>query len=301
MPPADVPTLAERIAARETLLADGAIGTMLFEMGLEPGVCLESIALTRPELLHGIAQQYLDAGSDIVETNTFGATSLKLSLYGLDDRTEEINREAVAAVRSVVGDRAYVGGCCGPTGRILEPYGDTKPGDVYESYCRQMSVLVDSGVDCLVIETMSDLTEAKLAVRAAKDVSPATPVTATMTFDATLRGFFTIMGVTIADAASGLTEAGADVVGSNCGNGVDNMVKIAREFRTHTDRPLIIQSNAGLPETAGGKTVYRETPAFMAERVEDLLDLGVSIIGGCCGTSPAHISAFRKAIDAALP
>jgi 5-methyltetrahydrofolate--homocysteine methyltransferase len=290
---------ADRIAAGETLVCDGATGTMLFEMGLEPGACPEAIALTRRELLDDIATQYLQAGADIVETCTFGASPLKLAQYNLDARTEEINRAAVEAVRRVVGGRAYVGASVGPSGKILQPYGDVSETQVYGSYRRQLEALVAAGIDCVLIETMLDINEARLAIRAAKDVSADIPVTATMTFDATPRGFFTIMGTDVAGAVSGLVDAGADVVGSNCGNGIEKMVEIARVFRDATDHPLIIQSNAGLPETVGGKVVYRETPEFMSERVEQLLELGVAIIGGCCGTTPDHIKAFRALVDGA--
>ncbi len=289
--------LLERLTEGEILVADGAMGTMLFARGLESGQCPESINLDRPVLLEEIAGLYLNAGADICETNTFGASPLKLAQYGLQDRMEEINNSAVRAVRRVVGDRAYVAGCCGPSGNILTPYGDTDPEDVYDSYIRQMEVLVRAGVDCVCIETMIDLMEAKLAVKAVKDVSPAMPVTATMTFDSTPKGFYTIMGISIEKAASGLQEAGADVVGSNCGNGIENMVEIARDFRQCTDLPIIIQSNAGLPETKGGIPVYGETPAFMADKARELLALGVSIIGGCCGTTPQHTAAIRQMVD----
>lgn len=290
---------ADRIAAGETLVCDGATGTMLFEMGLAPGACPEALALSRRELLEDLARLYLNGGADIVETCTFGASPLKLAQYDLDVKTEAINREAVSAVRAVVGDQAYVGGSVGPSGKILQPYGDVSEEQVYDSYRRQMESLIGAGIDCLLVETMLDITEAKLAIKAARDVSTDLPVTATMTFDATPRGFYTIMGVDVAAAVSGLVEAGADVIGSNCGNGIEKMVEIARAFRDTTDHPLIIQSNAGLPETENGKVVYRETPAFMAERVEQLLEIGVSIVGGCCGTTPEHVTAFRAVVDGA--
>jgi 5-methyltetrahydrofolate--homocysteine methyltransferase len=268
-------------------------------MGLEPGGCPEAVALSRRELLENIARQYFEAGAEIVETCTFGASPLKLSQYDLDDKTEEINHEAVRAVRAVVGNQAYVGGSVGPSSKILEPYGDVSEAQVSESYHHQAEALVSAGVDCVVVETMLDINEAKLAIKAVKDVSPNLPVTATMTFDATPRGFYTIMGVDVAAAAGGLLEAGADVIGSNCGNGVEKMVEIARAFRDVTDCPMIIQSNAGLPEIVNGKVVYSESPEFMAERVKDLLQIGVSIVGGCCGTTPEHIRAFRAVVNRA--
>jgi 5-methyltetrahydrofolate--homocysteine methyltransferase len=289
--------LLDRITDGEVLVADGAMGTMLIARGLPAGACPEEWNLTRPEVLEEIASLYLKAGAEIITANTFGASPMKLEPYGLADRTEEINGAGVAAARRAVGDRAYVLGDVGPSGRLLEPYGDADPDEVYESFKRQARALVSAGVDVIFVETMMDLNEATLAVKAIKAVSPDVPVAATMTFDETPGGFYTIMGVSVEDAAGGLAAAGADVVGSNCGNGIENMVKIAREFRACTDLPLIIQSNAGLPATVVGELVYPETPEFMAARVKDFLDGGVSIIGGCCGTTPEHIRAIRAAVD----
>jgi len=290
-------SLLKRLKDGEILVADGAMGTMLMDFGLKPGDPPESFNLTRLEVLEEIAGLYLDAGADIIQTNTFGASPLKLAFYSLEDKTEEINRNAVLAVRKVVGDRAYVSASCGPSGRLLKPYGDTEAEEIYNSFERQMKALISAGVDAICIETMTDLKEATLAIKAAKTVSPSTPVMATMTFDPTPKGFYTVMGVSIEDAAQGLKEAGADIIGSNCGNGIENMVRIAREFREYSSLPLIIQSNAGIPEIRGNTTVYPETPEFMAEKAKELVLSGVSIIGGCCGTTPDHIRAIRKMVD----
>jgi 5-methyltetrahydrofolate--homocysteine methyltransferase len=289
--------LDQRLASGEILVADGAMGTLLFERGLDPGACPESITLAHPEVLEEIARLYLEAGADIIGTNTFGGCPLKLAAYGLADSTNEINTRAVTAVRNAVEDRAYVAGSVGPCGKLLTPYGDAKPEEVYGSFLRQVESLIAAGVDCICVETMIDLTEAKLAVRAVKDVSPRTPVTASMTFDATPNGFFTIMGVSVADAVAGLTEVGADAIGSNCGNGSEKMVEIARTFRSVSQLPLTIQPNAGLPHITNGKAVYDETPTFMAEQARALISIGVSIIGGCCGTTPEHVATLRAMID----
>ncbi len=288
----------ERLGAGETLCGDGAWGTQLMARGLAPGDCPESMNLTKPEVLVEVAGLYLDAGADLVTTNTFGGSPLNLGSFGLDDRAEEINRAAVKALELVTRDRAYISASVGPTGKLLEPYGDTASEVVAEAFARQIGALIDAGADLVCIETMIDLREAELAVRAARSLSTDIPLVATMTFDATPRGFFTTMGTTIEQACATLIEAGADIVGSNCGNGIDKMIEIAREFMTHASVPVIIQSNAGLPENRDGELVYPESPEYMAERVGLLIDLGVGIIGGCCGTTPDHIRAIRAAIDA---
>lgn len=289
--------ILERIKAGEVLVADGAMGTMLFERGINISWCPERVNLSQKEIIEEIARLYFEAGAEIIQTNTFGASPLKLATYSLDDRTEEIIRNGVDAVRKVVRDRAYVSGSCGPSGKVLKPYGESDPQDVYSSFERQMKAFAEAGVDVICVETMTDLTEATLAVKAARSAAPSIPVMATMTFDPTPRGFYTIMGVDIRTAAAELEKAGADIIGSNCGNGVEKMVEIAQGFKMCTTLPLIIQSNAGLPEMIDGRPVYRETPAFMAEKAADLVNSGVSIVGGCCGTTPKHIKAIRRVVD----
>ncbi|MCX6843387.1 MAG: homocysteine S-methyltransferase family protein [candidate division WOR-3 bacterium] len=289
--------LLERIRQGDVLLADGAMGTLLLGAGLKPGGCPESLNLDRPELLEEIARNYFNAGAEIIQTNTFGAAALKLAAYGLAEQTEEINRGAVQAVRRAIGDKAYVCACCGPSGKLLKPYGDTDPEVIAQSFERQLRALVKAGIDAVNFETMIDLSEAEIAVKAARSVASKLTVVATMTFQPTRRGLFTIMGNTVPEAARRLTAAGADVVGSNCGNGIELMVEIAREFRKAGTMPVSIRPNAGIPQLVAGRPVYPETPEFMAARIPDLVRAGVSIIGGCCGTTPEHIQAFRAALD----
>jgi 5-methyltetrahydrofolate--homocysteine methyltransferase len=292
--------LLDRVRRGEILLGDGAMGTLLIERGLQLGQCPEALVLERPEILTEIGSLYLQAGAEILTTNTFGGSPLKLRSYSLDEDTEKINRRAVTVLRDVAEDRAYVAACVGPSGAILEPYGDTDESVVYESFERQIRAQATAGADTIYIETMTDLREASLAVKAAKHVAPELPVVATMTFDPTPRGYFTIMGVSIAQAATGLEEVGADIIGSNCGNGIANMIEIAREFKQRSRLPIIIQANAGLPEHRAGQLVYPETPEFVAERVPELIELGVALIGGCCGTTPDHIRAMRNTLDEGL-
>lgn len=290
--------LIDELRSGTILVADGAMGTMLMERGLKQGEPPELFNLTRTHILEEIARLYLDAGADIIQTNTFGASPLKLSSYSLGNRVEEINRNAVLAVRKVVEDHAYISGSCGPTGRFLKPYGDIESEEMYNAFEKQIDTLISSGVDIICIETMIDLREATLAIKAAKTISPSTPVIATMTFDHTPKGFYTIMGVSTEAAVKGLDKAGADIIGSNCGNGIENMIKIAQEYKNYSRLPLIIQSNAGIPAVKGDKAVYPETSEFMAEKAKELIRIGVAIIGGCCGTTPEHISAIRKVVDA---
>ncbi len=289
--------ILERIQNGDVLVADGAMGTMLMEHGLKPGDPPESFNLTHTEILKKIASLYLKAGAEIIQTNTFGGSPLKLAMYSLDDKTEEINKNAVLAVNEAIGEHAYVSGSCGPSGRLLKPYGDVEEEEMYNNFERQIKALIKGGIDIICVETMTDLTEATQAIKAAKTVSSSTPVMATMTFDPTPKGFYTIMGISIEQAVKGLENAGADIIGSNCGNGIENMVKIAREFRAYSTLPLIIQSNAGLPEIKGNKTIYPETPEFMAEKAKELVSIGVSIIGGCCGTTPEHIRVLCEMLN----
>jgi 5-methyltetrahydrofolate--homocysteine methyltransferase len=288
--------LLERVRAGEILVADGAMGTMLMAQGLKPGEPPESLNLTKPAALESVAKAYLEAGAEIIQTNTFGGSPLKLSLHGLDKKTEEINQNAVGAVKRAVANNAYVSGSCGPSGKLLKPYGDTDSHAMYESFEQQIAVLIEAGVDILCVETMTDLSEAILAVKAAKRLDATVPVMATMTFDPTPKGFYTVMGVNVEQAAKGLEDAGADIVGSNCGNGIENMIKIAKEFKSLSTLPIIIQSNAGIPEMKGTETIYPETPEFMGEKAKELARVGVSIIGGCCGTTPEHIKSIRKEV-----
>lgn len=290
-------SILSRVGRGYPLVADGASGTMLMERGLEPGLAPESFNLKSPEILEEVARLYVEAGADLIHTNTFGGSSLKLASQHLGDEVEAVNRSAVVAARRAAGEKVVVSLSCGPTGRLLKPYGDADPEMVSESFRRQLEVAIAAGVDAVTVETMTDLAEARLAVKAARSISDSLPVLATMTFDATSRGFFTIMGVSIEEAAVGLEEVGADVIGSNCGNGIEKMIEIARELSKVSRLPLLIQANAGLPQLRDGRAFYPETPDFMAEKARELVDLGVAIIGGCCGTTPQHIRELRRIVD----
>jgi 5-methyltetrahydrofolate--homocysteine methyltransferase len=289
--------LLARLGRGDVLVGDGAWGTLLMERGLPEGRPPEWLALERPAVIEEVALLYLEAGADLVTTDTFGGSALRLRSHALEDERERINRRAVEAVRRAVAGRALVSASMGPSGRLLQPFGDTTADELEATFAEQAATLAAAGADVLCIETMSDLTEATCAVRAAKGAAPHLPVIATMTFESTPRGFFTVMGVSVLQAVAGLEQAGADVVGSNCGAGSEDMVSIAGEMARVARRPLAVQPNAGLPEMREGRVVYRESPEEMAAQVPALLDLGVSIIGGCCGTTPEHVRALRRAVD----
>ena len=281
-----------------TIVADGATGTYLQAKGLEPGGDPEAMNLTHPEIVSEMAAEYLRAGSDLVQTNSFGGSRFMQAKYGYGDRAAELSRLASRHARSQVdafiGQR-YVAGSIGPTGELIEPVGETAASDVYDAFAEQAAALEEGGADLLVIETMISVEEARLAVRAARD-STSLPVAALATFDRGPRGYFTMMGDTPRSAAEQLSEAGADIVGTNCGNGIDVMVELGGLFREATDRPLWLNSNAGIPLIRQGQLIYPEDPEKMADGFARLADLGVSILGGCCGTTPAHIRALASAV-----
>jgi len=289
----------DRIKQGEILVCDGAMGSLLMDRAKEQlqGTCPESINLSHPEIIEEIARLYIHAGADIIETNTFGGSPLKLGSYSLDDKTEEINRAAIMAAKKASNNEAYICASVGPSGKLLKPFGDTEPNEIYESFYRQINEIVDAGADMIMIETMTDLNEALLAVDATRDISSSIPVIVSMTYESTPRGFFTIMGITIEAATKKTEDSGADIIGSNCGNGIEDLVLIAKEHKKHSNLPILIQANAGIPELKDGIPFYPETPEFMAEKCEELIAVGVSIIGGCCGTTPAHIKAIRNIVD----
>ena len=289
--------LLARLAEGGVLVSDGALGTMLQQQGIRPGECPESWCISHPGIVKGIATAYVDAGSNIVSTNSFGANALKLKLYGFVDRVSEFNQAAAALVQSAVGSKAYVAGSVGPTGQILkEEGGEITASEVYAAYQEQVFALADGGADTIWLETMSSLPEAILGIRAAKE-NTKLPVACTFTFQAGPKGFRTMMGVKPERAAREAVAEGADIVGANCSTGIADMIEIATQMRSACPEvPLLIQPNAGRPVLEDGKTVFKETPESMASRIPELLEAGANIVGGCCGTTPDHIAALVKAL-----
>ncbi len=287
--------LLEMLRREKILVSDGAWGTMLQSRGLMPGDCPEEWNISHPDDVRAIASKYIEAGSDIILTNTFGGSRFKLSSFNLQDRAYEINRAGAQISREAAGDDNIVLSSVGPTGKFLEPLGDVSEEQMIENFIDQMKGLVDGGVDGILMETMADTAEAVCAVRAAKEVSDL-PVLVTFTFEKGKAGYRTMMGVTVEQVVTDLTEAGADFLGTNCGNGIEQIVEIIREMRQYTDKLLVAHPNAGLPKLVDGNTVFDQSPEEMAQHVQDLADAGANIIGGCCGTTPAHISAIAQII-----
>jgi len=288
--------ILEKIAKNKVLLSDGAWGTILQAKGMKPGECPELWNITHRSDIKDIAESYLLAGSDIIETNSFGANRIKLSQYGLEHRVNELNKAAAEISREVAGADKHVAGSVGPTGKMLM-MGDITEKELYDAYSEQAIALEAGGADIIIIETMSAIDEAAIAVRAARENTKCT-VIITMTFAKEPNGeYHTMMGVSPEEMVISMKMAGAHVVGSNCGNGIEDMVGIVKAIRAiDKNIPVIIQANAGIPELINGKTVFRESPELMASFVTELIKAGVNIIGGCCGTTPEHIRAMRKVL-----
>jgi 5-methyltetrahydrofolate--homocysteine methyltransferase len=289
-------SISETVASGAILVSDGAWGTFLHKKGLEPGQCPELWCITRRHDVLDIAKSYAAAGADMIESNSFGANRLKLVHYGLESRTKEINREAAAISREAAGPDRHVIASIGPTGKILM-MGDVLETEVYDTFAEQALALEQGGADACCIETMTALDEACIAVKAARD-NTKLEIIATFTFDKTVDNTFrTMMGVSPAEMAAALTAAGARIIGTNCGNGMAQMIEIVREIRAaDAATPILVHANAGLPQTKDGEICFPETPAKMAGMVPEIVRAGANIVGGCCGTTPDHISAMVKAV-----
>jgi methionine synthase I (cobalamin-dependent) len=288
--PSKIPFLD--LLKKRTVLFDGAMGTTLISQGLAAGESPEIWNLSHGDAVSQVHRDYAKAGADVLQTNTLGGTRMKLKASGLDDQAIEINVQSVRLAQQACTVHCYVAGDIGPTGQFLPPVGTTKPEELEQTFREQAEILASEGVDLFVAETFYDLKEIVLAVRAIRAISDL-PIVATITFDRKPKGFFTIMGNTPADCAQQLAEAGADVLGSNCGLGSTDMTDLTPIFRESTDLPILIQPNRGQPEMAAGQLTYRQTPEAFSEDIVSIVRGGADAVGGCCGTTPEFIAQIR--------
>ena len=287
-------TILERLARPGILVADGATGTMLQNVGLMRGVAPETWVLERPEAIRALHRSYIEAGSDIIITCTFGGTRQRLQHADLADRVAEVNHRAVELAREVAAGRVFVGGDIGPTGMLLEPLGELTYADAVNAFAEQAQALAEGSVDYFHIETMSDLQEVRAAIAGVRRVSDL-PIIATMSFD---MGGFTMMGVKPEDAVNSIWGWGAAVVGANCGRSLEEMEKvIAAMHQAQPQAVLMAKPNAGLPRLEDDVAVYDTTPEEMASYARRYVALGARIVGACCGSTPAHIAAIAKAVQ----
>jgi methionine synthase I (cobalamin-dependent) len=288
-----ISSLIAELAKRGPVITDGAWGTQLQALGLPSGACPDQWNLSHPERVEQVPKAYVEAGSQIVLTNTFRANRLAMAAYGLSDKVVQINQAGGTISRRAAGKRALVFGSIGPSGKMLFA-GQATEAELHGAFIEQAQALADSGVDALVIETMADLEEAKLAVAAARTIG--LPVVACTVFDSGKDKDRIMTGRTPEQVAQELTAAGADVVGANCGQGIASYLAICRRLRTATDRPIWIKANAGVPRIVGDKVVYETSAEQFAEYGPQLVAAGASFIGGCCGTGPDYIRALKQRI-----
>ena len=282
-----------RLAQEGILIADGATGTMLQRAGLPPGVAPERWNLERPEAIRALYKAYVDAGSDLILSNTFGGSRVRLERMGLGDRVREFNLAAVKLARGVTNEEVLILGDIGPTGRMLKPLGNLSIEEARASFAEQAATLAEAGVDAINIETMSDLAEAVAAVEGVKQ-STDLPILVSMSFDTHGR---TMMGVRPEAAAMELWALGVDVIGANCGRSLTETLEAIRKMREAVpEATLLAKPNAGLPHEESGESVYDVSPGVMAEYALKFANLGVRIFGGCCGSTPEHIRAIVKAL-----
>jgi 5-methyltetrahydrofolate--homocysteine methyltransferase len=276
------------LARGDNLVGDGAMGTMLQAAGLPAGMMPEAWNADNPEAVRQVHRAYLAAGAQIITTNTFGGSRLRLAEAGLAERTVELNRLGAALAREIAGDQAWVAGSVGPTGQIMEPYGDLAADTAEEVFAEQIRALAEGGADLIKIETQHDIEEACAAIRATRAVTTL-PILCSFTFNTKGR---TMMGLRAADGALRAAEAGAEIVGANCGDGPE-AVRVALEaMHAAVDLPLLAQANAGIPQSEGGVTIWDVTPEQMAAHAREFLAAGARIVGGCCGTNPEFIAAI---------
>lgn len=266
---------------------------MLIARGLSSGVAPEKWNIERPEVVGEIHRAYFSAGSDVVQTNTFGGNRFKLRDKQLEDDLVRINETAVRLAREICPPGKFVAGDVGPSGKLMAPFGPHSEREMEAIFAEQGQILVDAGVDLISIETMFTLEEALAALRAIRGITDL-PIFVSLSFDLKPRGFFTLMGEAPEECVKALEENGADVLGSNCQLGSSQMVDLIHEMRSWTNIPIIAQPNAGSPVVKGGETVYEQSPEEFAEDILRIVEAGANVIGGCCGTTPLFIQEARQ-------
>ncbi|MEC7837896.1 MAG: homocysteine S-methyltransferase family protein [Chloroflexota bacterium] len=289
--------ILDDIKKGKIFLLDGATGTFLQNNGLEPGGCPELMNIESPKIISKMAHNYFSSGSDIVLTNTFGGNYYRLKHYGLEDKVFEINKLATEIAIDASKDykEKYVFGSIGPTGEFIEPLGNVSEDEMYECLFNQMNGLYKGGVDGFVIETQIATEETLLALKVAKENFNVLNIVS-FVYDKGPRGYFTMFGLSPAESIDLFFNAGADIVGTNCGNGSEKMIEISQLIRKQTKRPILVQANAGIPIIKKNDIIYPESPEYMKEQYKKLLDLNINILGGCCGTNEKHIYEFSKII-----
>ncbi len=288
----------ELLDSGKTLIGDGAMGTLLQEKGLTDGGAPELWNVEKPEIIEEIFDKYAEAGANFLTTNTFGGSAPRLQMHSLEDRLFELNKAASEIAKKVSSKYpdVFVMGDVGPTGELMEPMGTLTVAGAKEIFTEQIKALLAGGADGILIETMSDLSEVQAAVQAVQEIDPEIPIIVMLSFDTNLR---TMMGVKPAQAITEISKMGVKIIGANCGRGTDEIRVIAKEMSENKIEGvyLITQSNAGLPKLVGADFVYDGTPEEMANYAVDMKNLGINIIGACCGSTPEHIAAIRNAVS----
>jgi homocysteine S-methyltransferase len=282
----------------QVVIADGAMGTMLYAKGVFINQCYDELNVRQPDLVRGIHADYVRAGAELIETNSFGANRPKLQHYGLEAHVREFNLAAATLAREAAGEHALVAGAVGPLGLRIEPYGPTSREEAQELFAEQMRALKDGGVDCFILETFSDLDEIAQAVKAARAVDPTLPVIAQVTVGT---DGVTSFGVPPEEAAEALDETGADIIGLNCSVGPQTILEAIERMVPVTTKKLSAMPNAGMPREVGGRAMYMASPEYMANYARNLVQAGVRLVGGCCGTTPAHIRAMVDGVRPLVP
>ena len=290
--------LARLVDPAAIVVFDGAMGTMLYARGVFINQCYDELNIRSPALVRGVHDEYVQAGAEVLETNSFGANRAKLAQYGLESQVADLNRRAAQLAREAAGEDRLVAGAIGPLGVRIEPYGPTSRDEAREMFREQMAALAEGGADCFVIETFADLDEMEQAVLAARDVDPGMPVVAQMTIGV---DGLSPYGVPPDEIARSLDRFGADVIGLNCSVGPQTILEAIERMTTVTRRKLVAQPNAGMPREVGGRSMYMASPEYMATYGHHLILAGAKVVGGCCGTTPEHIRALADSVRSLAP